>query len=256
LRAALDIPRAGWFFEGHFPGRPILPGIALLDLALRALDPPLGPETLVRLDHLRLRCVVLPGERLDVEAHGAAGERVRCSVRRGEERVAEADLVFGSHPSGRTAPANPSPAVPLPRARDLDALLPHRPPMRLVAGIEKLRDDGVVCTARLEEDGPFTVNRSAPALAAIEMAAQAAAVFAGLRSADEPGPEEPRAGYLVGARGVRFFRAAIPAGAVCTAAVRWSGRAAALSAFEFEVACGGESVAAGTLSTWLTPTGA
>lgn len=242
MRTTLEIPRAGPFFEGHFPGRPILPGVALLDLALRALDP---GRTLVRLELVRLRRVVLPGERLDIEAQGAG--TVRCLIRRGGEVVASADAVFGS-----PAPVRATPVARAPVVRDLDTLLPHRPPMRLVDGIEAVREDGVVCTARVAEQGPFTVEGRAPALAAIEMAAQAAAVFAGLRAVDGP----PRAGYLVGARDVRFFRGAIPAGAACTAAVRAAGHAAALSSFDFEVACGGDGIASGTLSTWLTPTGA
>jgi predicted hotdog family 3-hydroxylacyl-ACP dehydratase len=252
LRTALEVPRAGPYFEGHFPGRPILPGVALLDLVRRALDSHRGSRELVRLDLLRLRRVVLAGERLEIEDE----EGMRWTVRRGDDVVARAAVVFGRHATGASPPpAKPSPpADPAPRAWDLDALLPHRPPMRFVTGIESVRDDGVVCTARLAARGPFTLEGPAPALAAIEMAAQAAAVFAGLRFAD--GPAAPRAGYLVGARGVRFFRAAIPTGAACTTAVRATGMAGALSTFDFEVACEGERVASGSLSTWLTPTGA
>jgi predicted hotdog family 3-hydroxylacyl-ACP dehydratase len=220
----------------------MLPGVALLDLVLRVLD---SRQPLVRLDVLRLRSVVLPGERLEIDADDGS----RWTVRRGDEIVAQAAVAFGSQPPAEVAPA----ARSAPGGWDLDALMPHRPPMRLVTGIDEVRDDGVVCTACLAERGPFTLEGPAPALVAIEMAAQAAAVFAGLRAAEKA---VPRAGYLVGARDVRFFRAGIPAGTVCTAAVRAAGGAGALSAFEFEVACGGDSVAAGSLSTWLTSTGA
>ena len=53
----LAIPDAGPLFEGHFPGRPILPGILLLHLALREAP-------LAGIEMLRFRRLVLPGERL------------------------------------------------------------------------------------------------------------------------------------------------------------------------------------------------
>jgi predicted hotdog family 3-hydroxylacyl-ACP dehydratase len=256
VRTPLAVPPGGPLFEGHFPGRPILPGVALLDLALRALDPRRGPEALARLDFLRLRRVVLPGERLEVEVEPA--EPLRLTVRRGEELVAQAGLTLGdvAPPAAETAKHLPAGARPPAGASeaggpDLDRLLPHRPPMRFITGIEALADDGVVCSVRLKERGPFTAEGPAPALVAIEMAAQAAAAFAGLRASGGPRP-----GYLVGARDVRFHRRRIPAGAPCSAAVRVAGGAGDLSTFDFEVVCGGESVATGSLSTWLTSTAA
>jgi predicted hotdog family 3-hydroxylacyl-ACP dehydratase len=259
LRASLAVPAGGPLFEGHFPGRPILPGVALLDLALRALDPLGSPEGLATLDFLRLRRVVLPGEHLEIEVEPA--ETLRLTVRRGEELVAQAGLTLGdaapvAAEAARRLPATPRGHVGMPELSeadvpDLDRLLPHRPPMRFITGIEAKGDDGIVCSVRLAERGPFTAEGTAPALVAIEMAAQAAAAFAGLRASGAPRP-----GYLVGARDVRFHRRRIPAGAPCSAAVRMAGGAGDLSTFDFEVLCGGEKVASGTLSTWLTSTAA
>lgn len=265
MKAPLAVPPGGPLFEGHFPGRPILPGVALLDLALRALDPGGSPEALTTLDFLRLRRVVLPGERLEIEVEpeiqAEPAEILRLTVRRGEELVAQAGLMIGEAAPLAAEASKPVPAAPrshsgtptLPEAGvpDLDRLLPHRPPMRFITGIEAKGDDGIVCSVRLAERGPFTAEGVAPSLVAIEMAAQAAAVFAGLRASGAP-----RAGFLVGARDVRFHRRRIPAGAPCSAAVRVTGSAGDLSTFDFEVVCGGEKVASGTLSTWLTPTAA
>jgi 3-hydroxymyristoyl/3-hydroxydecanoyl-(acyl carrier protein) dehydratase len=41
LKATIAIPASGPWFEGHFPGRPILPGVAELALAIATL----GRET-------------------------------------------------------------------------------------------------------------------------------------------------------------------------------------------------------------------
>ena len=265
----LEIPASGTLFEGHFPGRPILPGVGLLDLALRAL--PAGPGTagLRAVDLLRLRSIVVPGERLALEATppGPDGE-VRLEVRRGSEVVASGTLKLGdpggpSPVGGATAGAAgvPSAAAGVPH---LDRLLPHRATMRLVAAVESEPDDGIVCAARVPAGSPFAANGTAPALVAIEMAAQAAAVFEALRRFRASGGESdsaidaagPRIGYLVGARGVRFLAARIPAGAACQVAIHLAGLAGPLSTYRFDVDRGGDPVAVGSVSTWITATAA
>src|SRR5207344_605584 len=99
----LAIPSSGPLFEGHFPGRPILPGIALLDLALRSLPPAPGGAGLCGIDRLRLRRLVLPGDRLEIEAAPAGSDgRFRLEVRRGEDLVADGLVSRGELP-GRAA---------------------------------------------------------------------------------------------------------------------------------------------------------
>jgi predicted hotdog family 3-hydroxylacyl-ACP dehydratase len=139
---------------------------------------------------------------------------------------------------------------------DLDDLLPHRPPMRFVEGIERETDGGVVCAVRVSERSAFSAGGFAPALVALEMAAQSAAVCEALRRFREVGDTGARVGYLVGARDVRFARARVPAGETLFAAVRLSGIALPLCTYAFDVARGSEVVASGTVSTWLTATGA
>jgi len=248
----LAIPDAGPLFEGHFPGRPILPGILLLHLALREAP-------LAGIEMLRFRRLVLPGERLEVHRGGGdRPDRASLAVRRGDERVAEAVL--------RLAPAVPPLTESMPpeadRPEDLrdgaapDRLLPHGPPACFIEAIRSVSGDGVVCTARVPGTHPLSAGGPAPALVAIEMAAQAAGVFEARRHARtavgrEPGP---RLGYLVGARGVRFARGTIAKEAACAASIRLVGVAGPLTSYDFEVRCGGEPFAAGRVSTWLTAT--
>src|SRR5262249_37389512 len=74
----LAIPGSGPLFEGHFPGRPILPGIVLLHLALGTGAPGeaagvtegTGEAALAAIEMLRFRRLVLPGERLEVQWTG------------------------------------------------------------------------------------------------------------------------------------------------------------------------------------------
>lgn len=52
-------------FDGHFPGRPILPGVAQLDLVLGLLTRALGaPVTLRRIRRLKFSSTVTPGTTL------------------------------------------------------------------------------------------------------------------------------------------------------------------------------------------------
>jgi len=267
IRIPLVVPSSGPLYEGHFPGRPILPGVGLLDLALRALVAAGASPALREIGALRLRRLVAPGERLDLVVKGFDPDegRVRFEVRRAAEVVANGILGLGgtlpgagaAAPAGepsadaaRGTPASESRRVP--GDPGLDDLLPHRPPMRFVEGIEAEPDGGIVGAVRIPEQSPFTERGSAPALVALEMAAQSAAVLEALRRFRAAEGGGARVGYLVGARDVRFARARVPAGETLFAAVRLSGIALPLCTYAFDVARGSAVVASGTLSTWIT----
>ena len=256
-RLAIAVPPSGPLYEGHFPNRPILPGIGLLDLARRALAAAGASPALREIAALRLRRLVSPGESLELEVKALdPGGRVRLEVRRAAEIVASGVVVLGEPPPG---PPRRAPVRPPRRAADpwdLDELLPQRPPMRFVEGIEAETDEGVTCAVRVPERSAFTEGDSAPALVALEMAAQSTAVFESLRRSREAEDRGARIGYLVGARDVRFSLSRLPAGRTLLADVRLSGIAPPLSTYAFEVADGSEVVASGTVSTWLTATAA
>lgn len=257
LRLPVAVPPGGPLFEGHFPGRPILPGVGLLDLALGALSAAGASPTLREIATLRLRRPVEPGELLEIEVKACDLDgRIRLEVLRAAEIVANGVVVLGE-PSPR-----PRPAAPLSQSRrpsvvpHLDDLLPHRPPMRFVEAIEAETDGGVVCAVSVPDLSAFTERGSAPALVALEMAAQAAAVFEALLRIRREDGGGARIGYLVGARNVRFARARVPAGVTIFAAVRLAAIAPPLSIYDFEVADATGVVASGTLSAWLTARGA
>ncbi len=253
----LEIPPTGPLFEGHFPGRPILPAVALLDRTVRALAGPGAPVALRGVANLRLRRPVAPGDLLDLRSPGPTPDgRSRFEMRRAAEIVADGVLLLGGPLSpiaaGRLA-RGPQPAAGAP---DLDDLLPHRPPMRMVEAIEGEPEDGLDCTAHIVAGSAFDSMGTAPALVALEMAAQTAALFEALRRRREGGPAGARLGYLVGARDVAFGCTQVPVGERLRAAVRLSALALPLSNYVFEVTREDEVVASGTLSTWITSTAA
>lgn len=257
----LSIPAGGPLFEGHFPGRPILPGIALLDLVMRAHGSR-PTVVLCGIEKLRFRRVVLPGDRLEVDFANEEAGRIAFSVGCGNESVAAA-LVHPGDP--RDVDFRPAPVAerraagrPADEGRAAVGLLPHRPPARFVTRIVSSSEDGVVCEALVPRGHPLAANGPAPALAAIEMAAQAAAVFEALRRADTEGEAaaRPRLGYLVGARGVRFARATLAAESACVVSVRLDGVSGPFSSYDFEVSEADAPLARGQVGTWLTATDA
>jgi 3-hydroxyacyl-[acyl-carrier-protein] dehydratase len=256
-RLPVAVPSSGLLYEGHFPGRPILPGVGLLDLVLRALAATGASPALRGIAALRLRRLVAPGDALELEVTALDRDgRTRLEVRRAAEVVANGVVVLGepSPGTGRAVLARePRRASGVP---DLDDLLPHRPPMRFVEGIETEMDDGLVCAVRVPERSAFAEGGSAPALVTLEMAAQSAAVLEALLRFREARDSGARVGYLVGARDVRFARARVPAGETLFTAVRLSAIALPLCTYAFDVGQGSEVVASGTVSTWLTATGA
>lgn len=91
------VPDDSPFFEGHFPGQPILPAIGQLAILAELVRRASGSTaTLAGVDGLRLGRRVTPGDRVEVTlATGAAGDtiafRIRCNgeaVSRGTARLA------------------------------------------------------------------------------------------------------------------------------------------------------------------------
>ena len=96
----LGIPADHPAYAGHFPGRPILPGVVLLDAALHAMAAQRGMQDTARqLKSVKFHSPVQPGEALTLHTTESAAGTVRFEIRcidpRGGERgVASGSVVF------------------------------------------------------------------------------------------------------------------------------------------------------------------
>ena len=254
MNAAIDVPAGGGCFEGHFPERPILPGVALLDLACQALAAAGERQPLRAVVFARLRQTVAPGDRLSLSARTVDPQRTRVELRRGPELVANAELEFGPP---RPVPSVQNTALGTQSEVDLrvplDALLPHRPPMRFVTSLIAQHPDGLTCRVCIPLTCALVVDGFAPALAAVEAAAQTAAAWEALRRLQAEAAASPRIGYLVALRDVSFFAARIPADRALLARVQLEDMALPLTHYRFELSLAGATLATGRIATYLTP---
>lgn len=79
----LAVPRTHPAYAGHFPGRPILPGVVLLDLAKAAIENASG-ATITGIAMAKFQSPLAPGESLMLTfdtSEGAARFELRCGER-------------------------------------------------------------------------------------------------------------------------------------------------------------------------------
>ncbi|QWP77298.1 beta-hydroxyacyl-ACP dehydratase [Lysobacter sp. K5869] len=78
---------------GHFPGRPLVPGVVLLERVLEAVQAQHGESSGLRLPQVKFLQPLLPGEAAQVELEPLAPSRWRFRVRRGEDLLASGEIV-------------------------------------------------------------------------------------------------------------------------------------------------------------------
>ena len=87
---------------GHFPGRPLVPGVVLLDRVLEAIELEHGVIGPLRLPQVKFLQPLLPGEeaRVELESTGLPGAppRWRFRVLRGDTLLASGEVVSGLAP--------------------------------------------------------------------------------------------------------------------------------------------------------------
>lgn len=234
-RFAVEIPVASPLFAGHFPGQPILPGVAQLAVIERVLGPLAGVR------NLKLRRPVSPGDRLDLRVSGPREDgSARFEMSRDGEPVSNG-VVLLSPAAGEAW------AVAGWEGEDLPAdLLPHSPPARLVRGLIEASGETIACAAEVPPDHPLVVEGRFPAFLGIEAAAQAAAVLEALSRTDDDAPG-PRIGYLVGIREARFAVPTLPAGQPFEVTAGLQGGAFPLSLYEVTAA----GAVTGAISTYI-----
>jgi 3-hydroxymyristoyl/3-hydroxydecanoyl-(acyl carrier protein) dehydratase len=93
-RCALTIAANHPAFDGHFPGRPILPGVVLLDEAVRAIAAALALEaaSLWRVGTVKFLQPALPGDALTLEWEPTAAGELRFTIARAGRPLAKGTL--------------------------------------------------------------------------------------------------------------------------------------------------------------------
>ncbi|HEV3074187.1 MAG TPA: hypothetical protein VHB47_07205 [Thermoanaerobaculia bacterium] len=270
--AELLVPAGSPIFAGHFPGRPLLPGIAHLALLCQVLEElaargTLGGEApgntaIAEVRRFRLRREIVPGDRIELRVEGWDEARAESGVFRFELRRQPAAGQPGKIASEGTVRtgigcAKPPAAAPIRRPdlalggpfRPVAELVPHAPPARLLTEVLAEGAGGILCAGSIPGDHPLAAGGQAPGFLAIELGAQAAAALEAL--ARPPGGR-PRIGYLVGVRDAQL-PARLPIGRTLHVTAVTAGAAAALAIYDMQVAEEGaaEPLAAGTISTFL-----
>ena len=91
------VPHAHPALPGHFPGRPVVPGVVVLERVMEAIEAAHGPLGALRLPQVKFVQPLLPGERADIAIEAVAGDSPRWKFRVTRDAVAIA--------SGEVVPA-------------------------------------------------------------------------------------------------------------------------------------------------------
>ncbi|HVQ34013.1 MAG TPA: hypothetical protein VMS49_08745 [Lysobacter sp.] len=78
---------------GHFPGRPVVPGVVVLDRVIDAIEARHGPVGALRLPQVKFVQPLLPGEAAEIALEGEA-PRWRFRVTRQGDAIASGEVVL------------------------------------------------------------------------------------------------------------------------------------------------------------------
>lgn len=92
----LTIPADHPAYAGHFPGRPILPGVVLLDAMLAHLASAQGEHGSIQIKSAKFLSPVEPGEALTLEYEATGPAAYRFEIMAGERCAASGSVGFKS----------------------------------------------------------------------------------------------------------------------------------------------------------------
>ena len=99
-----------------------------------------------------------------------------------------------------------------PTAVDIDRLIPHRRPMRLIDGVLEVGETTAVTTAVVNEAWPLMEGHAVSPIILIELAAQTAGICIGHRERMGAGGDAQGMGWLVGVKTAAFYVNSLPLG--------------------------------------------
>lgn len=197
LRIRARVPRDLPYFDGHFPGHPLLPGFVQLDWVLQlAREQGLVSEPVAAVEALKFRAQLTP--ELEFELHlEKTSSGLRFAYRSAEGELSSGRLRFDP---GLTQ-HSPATMPPAESAAGLPLRIPQTGRMRVLGGVTEHGAGVTLCDARISDATPLCSQGRAPAWLALELMAQAMAAQGAL-AAGSAAP--PRRGFLVGARRIEL----------------------------------------------------
>jgi 3-hydroxyacyl-[acyl-carrier-protein] dehydratase len=88
----LDIPADHPAFAGHFPGMPIVPGVLLLDEAVRAISADTGHDGAWQINSAKFLSPLGPGASVTIEYETQASGAIRFDIREGERHIVSGSI--------------------------------------------------------------------------------------------------------------------------------------------------------------------
>jgi predicted hotdog family 3-hydroxylacyl-ACP dehydratase/3-hydroxymyristoyl/3-hydroxydecanoyl-(acyl carrier protein) dehydratase len=179
LRARGRVPPELAFFDGHFPGRPVLAGFVQVDWALSLARDALGlTQAPAVIESLKFRSFLLPGQDFELSLETEPGQ-LRFEFADGDRvfssgRVRLDDAVVQHAPAAAPPPAAAAGELPL--------VLPQTGHMRMLERVLSHAAGETVCETRIAGTTPLCNGGAAPAWLAVELLAQAMAAHGGIEA--------------------------------------------------------------------------
>ena len=102
LQSAIEVPADHPAFAGHFPGFPVLPGAALLDEVLQAIQHQRGVDLSEwQIASAKFQGAVRPGDALCLEHDSPKSGLIRFTIRVANRTVASGSLSSAPEPGGK-----------------------------------------------------------------------------------------------------------------------------------------------------------
>jgi len=240
IAATLTIPDESLFFAGHFPGRPVVPGIAMMAgvrLAVEEASIRAGtPRRVTGFRRLRFRKLIESGCRLRLHlAFMADTSDLLYEMHEGDDMCSDGIVQAPLAGDAEEAPvvAHGPPKTPGFMALDIETLIPHRDRMRVAQKIVHVEVDKCTTCSVVDDGWPLCVGGSTGSVVLTELVAQTSSAVIGweVREHEPVGGK----GFLVGVRKALWNRSRVGVGTPLTTRVNVLRKRANYAVFRGEV---------------------
>lgn len=255
-QATFIVPPDSILFGGHFPGRPVLPGVGLLSMLDATLAEAKGADNLPLfvggLRRVKFRQLVECGgifktfircEPTPTGGHAFSVVMDNDVVMDGLLGTADSTLLQSAAAQASLPPVAPQVA--------LEDLIPHRYPMRIVDELLGIGDDEALSGSVVQAEWPLVVAGSGPSVLLVEAVAQTASACIGWEKRNEE--RLGGKGFLVGIRMASVLRARIGVGLAITTRIKTVQKRHNFAVFRGTVAAEGRVLCTAEIQAFRPP---